>query len=174
MAKHEFTVGSHVELETESGDALKGEVFAFDKYTRTVVLKELPPSETVHLINAQMIKTPPGVTETKKAPSGLPAAELPFVDPDRSSKKELEAVKAREAAAQKIGEGVTKEGQAMYEAIGKTMPVAWDGKTIVVLGEVRVVEPYESANATSGSEGETTLKRVKMVIEAERSKLNMA
>lgn len=49
---------------------LMGEVFAFDKYTHTLVLKELAPSTTIRIINSDMIKSPgvssPGFAALKR------------------------------------------------------------------------------------------------------------
>eukprot|EP00951_Prasinocladus_malaysianus_P000849 scaffold5935_cov29-Prasinocladus_malaysianus.AAC.1 len=87
---------------------LKGEVFAFDKYSYTLVLKELPPSSTLRIIKADIIKSPgvrsssaaqalskagDGLKEIKKAPPGASDVQLPAVDPARSLAKEAEAVK---------------------------------------------------------------------------------
>lgn len=167
MAKYDFTQGSRVEVKTTFGEELKGEVFCYDKYTDTLVLKEA--DDGLRMLSADCILGSGGVVETKKSPGD--EEELPAVDMARCEAREAKAIKAAEEAAQRIGVGVTKEGQAMFDAISRTMPVRWDGTSIVVLDEVRITPPYSAADAVSSPESKAALERVKLVIDFERAKL---
>jgi hypothetical protein len=79
-----------------------------------------------------------------------------------------------EAEALKIGVGVTREAQDVFDALAKTMPCRWDGTTITVLDEVSIVPPYTlDACAASIPADTQTLARVRKVLEAERARLGV-
>jgi len=64
---------------------------------------------------------------------------IPIVDVERTKLREDRAVKNARSEALKIGEGVTEEAQIIFNALSKTLPCRWNGKSIVVLEEVRKI-----------------------------------
>ena len=61
---------------------------------------------------------------------------LPAVDLQRSREREAKAVRQAEVEALKIGVGVSREGQQLFDALARTLPCRWDNQNIVVLDEV--------------------------------------
>eukprot|EP00890_Picochlorum_soloecismus_P000074 jgi/Picsp_1/1067/NSC_04550-R1_protein len=101
---------------------------------------------------------------------------IPTVDADRTKLREDRAVKNARLEAMKIGEGVTEEAQVIFNALSKTLPCRWNGKSIVVLEEIEISEPYGSTNCNcivkiSDHEG---IDRVRKVLEEERKKLKLS
>lgn len=84
----------------------------------------------------------------------------PSICPDREAKALQEAKKR----AQQIGVGVTRGAQKVFDQINKTLPCAWKGKDIVVIGEVTIASPYTIDNCTVVAGAEKTLEQVKKVL----------
>ncbi len=73
--------------------------------------------------------------------------------------------KAKDKAA-KRNPSVGKEAQEIFDAIGRQLPVRWEGKDIVVLDQVVVKGPgYRGEDCTAGKNaGQGTLARVRKVV----------
>lgn len=114
---------------------LSGEVFAYDSGSKTLVLREqgsTPFHHNVRILNCEYI-----TSVTEDAPPGTPfSEELPEVDTERCSARYAKALRTAEVDAAKIGVGVTKEAQEIFDGLNKTLPCRWEGKTIAVLEEV--------------------------------------
>ena len=76
-----------------------------------------------------------------------------------------------ERSIRSIGKGVSKEAQAVFDALEKTMPCDWREQTIVLYeGAIEIGPPYslESCRfAGEGGENEMMMGRVKTVLEQE-------
>ncbi|EFH65020.1 hypothetical protein ARALYDRAFT_476146 [Arabidopsis lyrata subsp. lyrata] len=73
---------------------------------------------------------------------------------------------------EKIGFGVTSEAQKIFDAISKTLPIRWDSKDMLVMGEVIVRSPYHSDCVFGGTRAVND--RVKTVLEQVRKKLQLS
>lgn len=74
----------------------------------------------------------------------------------------------------KVGVGVTKEAQSIYDSLSKTMPCVWSGRDIVVMDAVTVSPPYNVDSVTTSGAHTGALERVKKVLQAERVRLGLA
>jgi len=76
----------------------------------------------------------------------------------------------------KVGVGVTKEAQSIFDCLSKTMPCVWSGKAIVVMESVTIEPPYTVDNVcpVSGTAGTGALERIKKVLAAERQRLSLS
>jgi protein LSM12 len=114
---------------------LSGEVFAYDNGSKTLVLREqgsTPFHHNVRILNCEYI-----ASVTEDTPPATPFSdELPEVDTERCSARYAKALRTAEVDAAKIGVGVTKEAQEIFDGLNKTLPCRWEGKTIIVMEEV--------------------------------------
>ncbi|CAO3567864.1 unnamed protein product [Mortierella alpina] len=101
--------------------------------------------------------------------SVLPA--VGFVHLDRIRQREQQAVREAQAAAARIGVGVSTAGQEIFDALSKTLPCRWAKESIVVMDEVIIAPPYEPESCKANASSSYTLARVKKVLEGERSRM---
>jgi protein LSM12 len=102
-------------------------------------------------------------TVRARSPFSLsPLQNLPELDAARSGKRLEDALRDAAAAAARIGVGVSKEAQALFDALSKTYPCFWRDKSIVVMEDVVVSEPYTDCTGGSTAANE----RVRMVLSA--------
>ena len=97
---------------------------------------------------------------------------IPAVDEERTRIREERSIRNAKIEAAKIGEGVTDEAQYIFNALSKTLPCRWRDRSIVVLEEVEIIEPYGVEDCRSLHPGDSTVvRRVKKVLEAEKEKI---
>ncbi|EGF99613.1 uncharacterized protein MELLADRAFT_75894 [Melampsora larici-populina 98AG31] len=84
--------------------------------------------------------------------------------------REATAIKNDDARRARIGHGVSRWGQEIFDALGKTLPVRWHQTSIVILDDVLLPGPlYRPEDAKSNKEAR--LQRVRTVLEGERIRL---
>lgn len=164
-------VGCHVKLSTVLDEEVEGEIFALDTNTNCLVLVQpgsTPFHNTLRLLKLNFLKA----VVSSEPPSNPPSTQLPYVDMQRCRDREEKAIRAAEMEANKIGVGVTRQAQQIFDALCKTLPCRWDGQRIVVLDEIDISPPYSPQDCRSRHPEDTTaMARVKKVLTAERQRL---
>jgi hypothetical protein len=93
------------------------------------------------------------------------------VSEDDLRKLEAQHRAMTEKAKASIGKNVTPIGQAIFDALSKTMPCEWEGKNIRVMHDVMIEPPYASSSCRSNNRA--MLDRIKKVLDGEHRKLRL-
>lgn len=86
-------------------------------------------------------------------------------------------VQQAEVDMSKVGVGVTKEAQYLFDVLVRTVPCTWNGKSICVMDSVMIEPPYliENVSRISGHPAaDSTFDRVKQVLPVIRSQLGLS
>lgn len=127
-----WTVGADIALQTTLGEEISATIFAYDAPSDMLLLKEKGSHNGVcnlRLLSGSCVAT----VISEQQPKSPVDLLLPEVDTERSKKREEKALKQAEADYDRVGVGVSKEAQAIFEALCKTLPCHWRKRTIVVL-----------------------------------------
>jgi hypothetical protein len=129
-----------------SSQEVSGTVFTFDEATDCLVIKEPGTHGGVHNVRVLRASAVRSVADVKPPPqpssSSSAAADaarsspsealarsvlgpLPCVDLARAKEREARALRQAQADLAKVGVGVTREAQALFDALAKTMPCEW-------------------------------------------------
>ncbi|KAI8595974.1 anticodon-binding domain-containing protein [Dissophora ornata] len=108
-------------------------------------------------------------TNTNIYSTALPA--VGYVHLDKIQHREQQTIREAQAAAARIGVGVSSIGQDIFDALSKTLPCRWAKDSIVVMDEVIIAPPYEPENCKANASSSNSLARVKKVLEGERMRL---
>ena len=161
-------IGSEVSIKTTHGDEIKGEVFHYDTKSNSITLKEKAekPKKTFRVVNINFIGD-----ITKINSSSTPVNfDLPLVNMDKVKLFEQKSLKTAAQQATKIGVGVSKEAQQLFDALSKTYRCAWKGKNILMIDtEIQIHPPYNEESCHGPA---TAVARVKRVVQGERMKIN--
>ncbi|KAK4538172.1 hypothetical protein CDCA_CDCA16G4197 [Cyanidium caldarium] len=96
---------------------------------------------------------------------------LPAVNLSSALAREDWRLQREEERYRKRNRQASALGQAVFDALDKTLPCTWQGVDIVVLDAVRICEPYDEAHAASLDGNEATLQRVVEVLRKQLSQL---
>ncbi|CAA2934773.1 Hypothetical predicted protein [Olea europaea subsp. europaea] len=166
----DFAVGCILSIKTTLEEEFQAQVIAFDRPSNLLILQEGVKSGSVSKRNIRLLKA-----NYVKEFNFLGRGEDPldpdkcFLDLNTLQAREDSAIRQAEAEADRIGVGVTAEGQNIFDALSKTLPVCWDKTTIVVMNEVRLSPPYLPESVTGGTPPAN--ERVRKVLELERKRL---
>ena len=95
----------------------------------------------------------------------------------RPAPSELTRVPSRPTAspstAANIGVGVTQEAQDIFDALARTLPCVWDGKSDSGDGRSSHPPPYAACEAATEAADPRAVERVQKVLVHEKSKLGL-
>jgi len=127
---------------TSWGEQLTGLVYSQDRQNNIIVLQLTTKRDELEF----RLLTMDGLTITRVPSNSLKhtrVVKFPEFNEDEAREREQAAIAKSKAAAQKIGKGVNREAQQIFNAIELIYPqTRWEGTDIVVLGEVCVRAPY--------------------------------
>lgn len=127
-----------------------GSLWTYDAALSLVVLSTPsatnPAKRNYSFVKTPQIKTVVVLSPAPDAALSSLADALRQVSPKDAQARVERAVAEDHKRRSKVGKGVTEEAQALFDALGKTLPVRWHETTIVVLDEVVIGPPYGVAN----------------------------
>ncbi|BGP04960.1 Protein LSM12 [Rhodotorula toruloides] len=171
---------------------LEGALFTYD--SSFVVLASTPadtaarpstpqpssaPRRTFHFLRTSQITSVSVLpSSSSSALVALPSLSTPL-PPLSTSQADLQsridrAVASDRSARARVGQDVSLEAQALFDAFAKTLPVRWAGKSIVVMDEVVVEEPYAVGNVKGAKGSGERVERVKKILEGLRTRLGLS
>eukprot|EP00270_Netrium_digitus_P000578 TRINITY_DN10654_c0_g1_i1.p1 TRINITY_DN10654_c0_g1~~TRINITY_DN10654_c0_g1_i1.p1 ORF type:complete len:188 (+),score=41.59 TRINITY_DN10654_c0_g1_i1:166-729(+) len=162
----EVAMGCKLAVKTTFGEEFEGEVLSLDLASNCIAIQEAgdPLRCNLRILKVSVISDFKLIGKSEGSSFRVQPLDIEVL-----RAREEAAVRQAEAEAERVGVGVTQEAQEIFDALAKTLPVKWDGTTIVVMDEVRVANPYLPENVIGGSAAAT--ERVKKVLELERKRL---
>ncbi|KAI9348368.1 anticodon-binding domain-containing protein [Pilaira anomala] len=166
----ESYIGKLIKVKTASNEEVEGLIYTFDKITNCLVIdcSGSRKKGSFRIIKISHLKeiVSIGGSEVKKD-----QFKVGPVSVEQLKVREADALKGFGNEVSKLGVGVTKEGQDIFNALSKTLPCRWSKDTIVVMDEVLITPPYSAENCRANSSSAASLARVKKVLEGERKRL---
>ncbi|UJO22326.1 uncharacterized protein CLAFUR5_09144 [Fulvia fulva] len=127
------------------------------------------PSSTIR--NFQIVDLAPGGAAGDASFTSAASAIGP-IDPRQLQKREETRVAQLKEQEENRGRGVSKEGQALFDALKRiNMQVRWHSQQIVVNDIAIVHPPYEVNDIKGGAEKQAETARIKKIVEGEKRKL---
>ncbi|XP_029641452.1 protein LSM12 homolog [Octopus sinensis] len=167
-----FIVGSRISCTTVYNEKLEGEVAAFDIGTKLLIIKSNATSgnsnlHDMKLINLDYVKDVIVLADAKEQPPQLMPLNLA-----KLTSRIRQNVDSKKERVNHVGVGVSAEGQAVFDAIIKTIAeTKWKGKNIIVMETVEITPPYGMENC-HGPDGNQILNHVKKIVHKHMSKID--
>lgn len=148
-------------------ETLQGVILNISPSLNIIAIVTAPPPSTHHILALSALRDfellPPNAFSV---PATAAPERPPPLDMDAAMARANAALaKAKEKAA-KRNVNVGKEVQEIFDAIGKQLPIRWDGKDIVVMDQVIIKGPgYKGDDCVAGKNaGQGALARVRKVV----------
>ncbi|KAI7872674.1 anticodon-binding domain-containing protein [Spinellus fusiger] len=169
----EELLGYTLFLKTVTNEHVEGSLYTLDRTTNYIALITQGSQQenlSFRILKISSIKDILNVQAPDPQHAWM-SSSLRRVHLDALQAKEADALKGHLQQVAKQGVGVTKEAQAIFDALHKTLPCRWSNDTIVVLDEVLIAPPYTIDHCKANSSSAASLARVKKVLEGERRRL---
>ena len=162
-----------MQLQLKGGTTVVGTIYAFDQAANIIVIESPSAGEASDKVDWRMVNAAvvEGVAVKREAPAASPRA-LPAVSEEQLAARAEKLERQHQEALSKIGTGVTADAQQTFDWLSKTLPCAWDGKTIVVMETITVAPPYLEEDTCVASIGgdKMAVDRVRRIIAQEKKK----
>ncbi|KAI7902996.1 anticodon-binding domain-containing protein [Cokeromyces recurvatus] len=173
----ETFIGSTIRLKTAFDEEVEGLIYTCDRITNCIVIdcshKDNKTSNrkncNFRIIKISHIKEILFLTATTNGVKDYMPINQIYID--RLKQRESEVMKGVKNEVSKIGIGVTKEGQDIFNALSKTLPCRWSKDTIIVMDEILITPPYGVNDCKANASSSALLARIKKVLEGERKRL---
>ncbi|MBW0465699.1 hypothetical protein O181_005414 [Austropuccinia psidii MF-1] len=158
---------------------VEGNLWCYDPITGVVIL-DSPGSgkgkQTFRMVKVNQVREVQlGEPIESPPPAALVSKILEPVRPinvTAIAMREAQAVKADDARRARIGHGVSRWAQEIFDALGKTLPVRWHQTSIIILDDVMLSGPqYRPEDVKVSGNNSARLARVRQVLEGEWGRL---
>ncbi|KAI8979196.1 anticodon-binding domain-containing protein [Mycotypha africana] len=172
-------VGQLIKIKTILNDDIEGVIYTYDPITNCIAIDQTANSSrkncSFRIVKIANIKEIISLRNTTTATSTVPTIKRsPSIQPlliEQLEQREANTTRNVRNEVSKIGIGVTKEAQDIFNALSKTLPCRWSKDTIIVLDEILIPAPYTPESCKANASSANLLARVKKVLEGERKRL---